>query len=83
MTRSAETRDADSKVNLYMPLYLFGFVPSNGGMNLKSCSFYLDERTKIFKNIFSLLPFSGIGKYSFFTVRNIKFPGALICAVQN
>lgn len=67
---------------IYTPLYFFGFVPNNSGINVKSCSFYLDERTKTFKNIFNLLPFFGIGKYRFFPVRNIKLPGALTCAVQ-
>lgn len=66
VTRSAETRDADSKVNLYKPLYFFGFVPNNIGMDFKSGSFYLEERTKPFKTIFNLLPFFGIGKYYFF-----------------
>jgi len=83
VTSSAETRDTDSKVNLYIPFYLFGFVPNNGGMNLRSCSFYLGEKTKAFKNIFNLLPFFGSSKYLFFPVRDIKLSSALICAVQN
>lgn len=72
VTRSAETRDADSKVSLYIPLYFFGFVPNNIGMDFKSCSFYLEERTKTFKTIFSLLPFFGVGKYYFFLQLKIR-----------
>lgn len=80
VTRRAETRDADSKVNLYLQLCLFGFAPNNGEMNFKK-PFFLGGRTKAFKNAFTL-PFFSIDKY-FFPVRNIKFPDALICAVQS